>query len=75
VVASSGAASTDRGGSRRWQMESRDHRGHDTVSHPSFAAFPNALAHEDVWIILDSRIGKRGRQAEKEVGVEEMVRT
>jgi len=56
-------------------MESRDHQGHDTVSHPSFAAFPNALAHEDVWIILDSRIGKRGRQAEKEVGVEEMVRT
>ena len=56
-------------------MESRDHRGHDAVSHCSFAAFPNALAREDAWIILDSRIGKRRRQAEKEVGVEEIVRT
>jgi len=51
----------DRGGSQRWRMESCDHRGHNAVSHPSFAAFPNALAREDAWIILDSRIGKRGR--------------
>jgi len=56
-----GVASTDKRGSQRWQMESRDHQGHDAVLHPSFAAFPNALTHKDAWIILDLRIGKRRR--------------